>query len=148
VVIAVLFHRLKDGTVAWIEVWIATKHARVRVNGLILYVCEPFPESNGSGLIREWAGWIVISIFVAIEARYIGLAFYDGVAGNRVQTNAVVRVSWNYLVHSICMRSVAVLGVNRQARVEGIIAPSCVTYAVVHGTAHVVILQEYVLLGR
>src|SRR4051812_2276771 len=97
VVIAVLFSVVEDGNAVWIivlieGVWITTKHACLRVNSLILYVSEAFPESNGAGLVREWAGWIVISIFVAINARYIGLVFYDGLTGHRMQANAVLGV--------------------------------------------------------
>ena len=61
----------------WILGGIAANQTRLRLNRLILYVCEAFPESNCAGLIREWTRKIRISARgrndVAVSV--IGLAF-------------------------------------------------------------------------
>jgi hypothetical protein len=98
VVIAVLFPVLEDGNAGRIHSGIAAERAVAWLNRLILDEGKTFPESNCAGLIRKWAGWILISINVAIKARYIGLVFYDGITGSGMQTNAVLGVSCNYFV--------------------------------------------------
>src|SRR6266446_2633241 len=115
VVIAVLLAVMEDGNAEiLIRAGIATNQTCLRLNGLILYICEAFPESNCAGLIGEDAGRIRVS------ARYVGLTFQNGVAGHRVQNNRlgagaalVVIESRNYLLRSISMRTQAVQRVYR-----------------------------------
>src|SRR5882724_3390579 len=103
IVIAVLFPGLKDrrraggigGTGSALP-----NPARLRINAKILYAFEAEPESNRAFLIGEWTGKISRSISIRIFAAYIGLVFQDCVASNRVQVNAVIGISCNYLVNS------------------------------------------------